>query len=331
MMLADFGDVIRRRAEELFREHRLRIYRRADRLFAGLMLLQWVAAILAAFWISPLTWAGRFSHTHIHVWAALFLGGAITLFPACLALFRPGRASTRYVVASGQVLMSGLLIHLSGGRIETHFHVFGSLAFLAFYRDWTVFIPATVLVAADHFLRGVYWPQSVYGVLTAGSWRWLEHAGWVLFEDAFLINACLQSLREMRDIAWQRAELEVANEKTEQTVVIRTGEFKASEERFRSLSAASPIGIFETDSDGHSVYVNARWAEIAGIAPEEALGDGWKNTIHPDDRDRVVAEWAAAVRELREVSLEMRMRTAQGEVRWVSARSKPLIGDAGRV
>src|SRR5262249_47138837 len=153
---------------------------------------------------------------------------------------RPGRASTRHIVATGQVLMSALLIHLSGGRIETHFHVFGSLAFLAFYRDWTVFVPATAVVAADHFLRGLYWPESVYGVLTAGSWRWLEHAAWVLFEDTFLINSCFQSLREMRDIARQRAELELANERTERTVILRTAELQASEERFRSLSAASP-------------------------------------------------------------------------------------------
>src|SRR5207253_10814897 len=106
-----------------------------------------------------------------------------------LAAIRPGHVITRYTVAVGQMLIGALLIHLSGGRIETHFHVFGSLAFLAFYRDWRVFIPATVVVAADHFLRGVYWPESVYGVLTAGSWRWVEHAAWVCFEDTFLIIA----------------------------------------------------------------------------------------------------------------------------------------------
>ena len=54
--------------------------------------------------------------------------------------------------------MSALLIHLTGGRIETHFHVFGSLAILAFYRDWRVLIPATVVVALDHMLRGLFWP-----------------------------------------------------------------------------------------------------------------------------------------------------------------------------
>ena len=164
------------RSAEIFRAHRQRIYERTDRLFAGLMLFQWLAAIAAAYWVSPLTWAGAASRTHLHVWAAIFLGGACTLFPVGLAVGWPGRAFTRYAVASGQMLMSALLIHLSGGRIETHFHVFGSLAFLAFYRDWTVFVPATLLVAADHFLRGVYWPQSVYGVLTASPWRAVEHA-----------------------------------------------------------------------------------------------------------------------------------------------------------
>src|SRR4029077_6100046 len=298
---------IRQRSEVLFRRHRDSIYRRTDRLFAGLMLLQWVAAILAAYCLSPWTWAGRASQTHLHVWAAWLLGGTITLVPTCLALFRPGRASTRHTVAAGQVMMSALLIHLTGGRIETHFHVFGSLAFLAFYRDWTVFIPATVLVAADPFFRGLYWPQSVYGVLTAGSWRWLEHAAWVLFEDAFLINSCLQSLHEMRDIAWQRAELEVANERTERTVVVRTAELRTSEERFRSLSAASPIGIFETDDAGHATYLNARWGEIAGIAPDDSLAMGWQRAIHPEDRPAVFDAWSTTVREGRESSQEFRM------------------------
>src|SRR6266852_1844795 len=330
-MPSDFDDLIRHRAEALFLEHRQSIYRRTDRLFAGLMVLQWLAAILAAYWVSPLTWSGRYSQTHLHVWAALFLGGVITVFPVCLALMRPGRASTRHVVGVGQMLMSALLIHLSGGRIETHFHVFGSLAFLAFYRDWRVFIPATVVVAADHFLRGVYWPESVYGVLTAGSWRWVEHAAWVCFEDTFLIIACLQSLREMRNIAWQRAELEVANEKTERVVVTRTAELKASEGRFRSLSAASPIGIFETDPQGRGVYVNARWGEIAGMSPQDALGEGWKKAIHPDDLDAVIQDWSVTVGEERESASEFRIVTPSGDTRWISARSKQLVSEGGTV
>src|SRR5438093_760780 len=330
-MPSDLDELTARRSAEIFRAHRQRIYELTDRLFAGLMLFQWVAAIAAAYWVSPLTWAGAASRTHLHVWAAVFLGGACTLFPVGLAVGWPGRAFTRYAVASGQMLMSALLIHLSGGRIETHFHLFGSLAFLAFYRDWTVFVPATLLVAADHFLRGVYWPQSVYGLLTPSPWRWLEHAAWVAFEETFLINACLQSVRERWDIARQRAELEVARQKTEQTALERAAQLKASEERFRLLSAASPVGMFRTDAEGRGVYTNARWSEIAGVSAEEALGDGWQRAVHPDDRAAATAGWMAAVREQREDEREFRMLTPRGEVRWVHVCTKPIVSEDGRV
>src|SRR5438128_11411899 len=125
---------------------------------------------------------GAGSQVHPHVWSAVFLGGAITSLPLFLAIAFPGSTLTRYVIAVAQMLMSALLIHLTGGRIETHFHVFGSLAFLAYYRDWRVLIPATIVVAADHAVRGLYFPQSVFGILTASPLRWVEHAGWVVFE-----------------------------------------------------------------------------------------------------------------------------------------------------
>jgi hypothetical protein len=148
------------RAEKLFQEHQLSICRRTDRLFACLMPLQWLAALATSFWISPLTWTGTSSRVHPHLYAALVLGGLITILPVGLAFLCAGAAVTRYVIAIGQMLMSALLIHLMGGRIETHFHVFGSLAFVAFYRDWRLFIPATVVVAADHLLRGIFWRTS---------------------------------------------------------------------------------------------------------------------------------------------------------------------------
>jgi two-component system sensor histidine kinase/response regulator len=206
---------IRQRAESLLDEHRLAVYKRTDRMFAGLMTVQWLAGIVTALIVSPKTWAGQVSNIHFHVWAAIFLGGIITLFPVMLAILRPGEAMTRYVIAASQMLMSGLLIHLSGGRIETHFHVFGSLAFLAFYRDWRVLVPATIVVAVDHFVRGVYWPQSVFGVLAASHWRWVEHAAWVIFENIFLVQSCVRSVRDMRDNTLKQAELEALRDQAE--------------------------------------------------------------------------------------------------------------------
>src|SRR5436309_9269865 len=187
---------VQARATTLFRSYQESVYRRTDRLFATLMVLQWLAGIVIAVGISPQTWASASSQTHWHVWAALFLGGTITGFPVLLAWKQPGRVLTRHIIAVGQALTSALLIHLSGGRIETHFHVFGSLAFLAFYRDWRVLVSASAVVAGDHLLRGIYWPQSVYGVLAVEPWRWLEHAGWVVFEDCFLLLSIVQGRRE---------------------------------------------------------------------------------------------------------------------------------------
>ena len=202
------ASAIARRADQLFASYQHDIHRHTDRLFAGLMAFQWVLGIVFAVWVSPLTWEGAVSSTHLHVWAAVVLGGIISLFPALLAWLRPGFASTRHVIGVAQMLMGALLIHLTGGRIETHFHVFGSLAFLAFYRDWKVLIPATVVVALDHMLRGIFWPQSVYGVVVASQWRWLEHAAWVVFEDLFLVVACARSISEMRQTAERTATLE---------------------------------------------------------------------------------------------------------------------------
>src|SRR5580704_6598205 len=175
-----YDEKVAQRASALCEEHRHRIFAQTDHLFVGLMVFQWLAAIGAALWLSPTTWAGQYSHIHLHVWTAVFVEGAITLYPIMLAWQAPGKASTRYMIAASQMLMSALLIDVTGGRIETHFHIFGSLAFLAFYRDWRVFIPATLVTALDHFARGVYWPQSAFGVLSVSHWLWVEHAGWVV-------------------------------------------------------------------------------------------------------------------------------------------------------
>jgi len=200
------------RAREIFQGTEKQLYRHTDRMFAALMAAQWIAGVIAAVCISPRAWVGQESSIHIHVWAALLLGGVISGLPIVLALTYSGKALTRHVIAVGQMLTSALLIHLTGGRIETHFHVFGSLAFLAFYRDWRVLLTATIVVAADHLARGMFWPQSIFGVLTPSSWRWVEHAAWVLFEDVFLYLSIRQNLAEMHSGAERQAELEAVKD-----------------------------------------------------------------------------------------------------------------------
>jgi two-component system sensor histidine kinase HydH len=199
------------RAAALLDEHQRAVYARTSRMFAVLMIVQWVAAIIVALVYSPYAWEGKQHAIHAHVWVALFLGGAISSLPVFLAVTRPSAAVTRYVIAVGQMMWSAVLIHLTGGRIETHFHVFGSLAFLALYRDWKVLIPATIVVTTDHLARQMFWPESVFGLLSPEWWRFLEHAFWVVFEDIVLILSCLVAAEEMRAIARKGAELEAVS------------------------------------------------------------------------------------------------------------------------
>ena len=72
------------RSRELFAQYRNDIHVRTDRLFAGLMVFQWLLGIVFALWVSPRAWYGPVSVTHLHVWAALLVGGVISLFPALL-------------------------------------------------------------------------------------------------------------------------------------------------------------------------------------------------------------------------------------------------------
>jgi signal transduction histidine kinase/DNA-binding response OmpR family regulator len=144
--------------------------------------------------------------------------------PLYLIRTAPASPLTRHVVAVAQMLMGALLIHLSGGRIETHFHVFGSLAFLAFYRDVWVLGTATVVVSLDHLVRGLFIPESVYGVITASNWRFVEHAFWVVFENIFLAFSCVQGRAQLAAVASQQAQLEEMNERIEEAVRVRTHE-----------------------------------------------------------------------------------------------------------
>jgi diguanylate cyclase (GGDEF)-like protein len=196
-------------AERLFQNEHRTICKRTERLITVIMGMQWPGAIIAAALIAPKTWDGAVSSTHPHLVAAIYLGGLLTIFPMFLALFRPGEVYTRHAIAACQMLMSGLLIHVSGGRIETHFHVFGSLALLAFYLDWQVLITATIAILVNHVTMAHYSPMSIFGTTYHSDWRLLEHVLWVVFFDCFLITSCVESLKWLRAVAKREADQEV--------------------------------------------------------------------------------------------------------------------------
>lgn len=250
------------RAKELFKQDRLNLFKRVDKMFLVLLYFEWALATIIAIALSPQTWDGPQSFIHFHVIEAFLFGGILISLPTLAVVNHSGQVLTRHILAIAQMLMCGLLIQFTDGRIESHFSIFGALAFLAFYRDWKVLITASLVVAIDHFFRGIFWPESVFGEITVNPWRWVEHTAWVVFEDLFLIPACLQSNREMQSIAFRQAQIEAQN------LIIQ----RDNEAKMFALVNGAVDGIVSMDDSGTIESVNKALARMFGYSERELVG-----------------------------------------------------------
>jgi PAS domain S-box-containing protein len=114
----------------------------------------------------------------------------------------------------------------------------------------------------------------------------------------------------------------------------QTDVLKQSEERFRSLSNCVPVGIFETDTQGHYTYNNPRYQAICGLTSQECLVKGWLECVHPEDRESAIASWDEYIREGRgrEYSQEFRLQTKKDDpIRWIYVRSSPMLCSLGKL
>lgn len=242
----------------LFDLHFFEVRKKIDYMFAVLLVFQWALCITIALMTSPLSWKGTQSSIHPHLLLALFLGGSLTLYPIYFLIKMRGQEYNKYLVCVSQMIYSILLIHLTGGRIETHFHIFGSLAFLAFYRDAKIIVIATLITAFDHFFRGAFMPYSIYGVAEASNWRAFEHAAWVIFENVFLLTAIREGILALQEMAIRENLLSHSLQNIEKIVEARTRELRESQEL-----------VFEQQQ---SLAISARLSSLgemaAGIAHE---------------------------------------------------------------
>ncbi|MBI4781045.1 MAG: PAS domain S-box protein [Oscillatoriophycideae cyanobacterium NC_groundwater_1537_Pr4_S-0.65um_50_18] len=106
---------------------------------------------------------------------------------------------------------------------------------------------------------------------------------------------------------------------------------RESERRYATLAQTLPVGIFRADLDGKATYLNDRWAEIAGLSAEEGLGDGWRQSIHPDDRQQMIETWLAAVQTRSPYQADYRYQRPDGVVTWVVCQALPETLDNGQM
>jgi PAS domain S-box-containing protein len=287
------------RARELFEEDRLNLFKRVDRMFLVLLYFEWALATIIAVVLSPQTWEGPQSFIHFHVVEAFVFGGILISLPTLAVFYYSGQALTRHILAIAQMLMCGLVIQFTNGRIESHFSIFGALAFLAFYRDWKVVITASLIVAVDHFFRGIFWPQSVFGEITVTPWRWVEHTAWVVFEDLFLLPACLQSTQEMKSIAHRQAQIEAQN------LIIQ----RDNEAKMFALVNGAVDGIVSIDEHGIIESVNKALAQMFGYSERELVGKDISILL---DQTVTFEQMVESSRKTTKVPLEVLMKPRAG-------------------
>jgi PAS domain S-box-containing protein len=106
---------------------------------------------------------------------------------------------------------------------------------------------------------------------------------------------------------------------------------RLSEERYRVLAEISPVGIFRTEANGRTVYVNSRAAQICGLSVQQCLSVDWASIIHPEDRARAGAAWRACVADPDAAPFleEFRIVRPDGSISWVLSQASVERGPAG--
>ncbi len=126
--------------------------------------------------------------------------------------------------------------------------------------------------------------------------------------------------RTSQDRARISRELFKRGEALEEEVKDRTAAAVASEIHFRALSESSPVGVYQTDINGNCSYVNERWCEYSGLTREQAVGLGWLNAMHPDDRAQMTHPSEPNLQTDPIFNAEHRYCSPTGEERWLVGR-----------
>ncbi|HMF43186.1 MAG TPA: ATP-binding protein [Polyangia bacterium] len=217
LRLADETPATRR----LLAEYRQEVWDRTDRMFLWLLVGQAVVAIAAALLTAPQPWDGPLGFP-VLAWKALGLGIVIGALPLKAVYLRPGSRSTRREIAVGQGLMTSLLIHVAGGRVEMHYAmIFTPLLFLAMYRDVSVLVLASAITVIDHVLGCFLWPHSVYGEAYVSRWAWLLPIWLMTIEDLVLAFFIVRKQTDMLTAARRQATIDASRTALEREVAER--------------------------------------------------------------------------------------------------------------
>ncbi|MEG4204802.1 EAL domain-containing protein [Microcoleus sp. Pol7_A1] len=166
-------------------------------------------------------------------------------------------------------------------------------------------------------------------------------SGEEIFWDGPLVSEYRAIARNGR-VVWFRDRATAVRDEASKSVILQGAMFDItetkvaasalleSEYRYYTLAKILPVGIFRADAGGDCLYVNQRFLEMAGLTAPQAIGEGWTQSLHPEDRDRVLSVWYGAVKEKLPCKLEYRFCNGDFTT-WVFWQAVPEIAKSGEV
>ena len=199
-----------------------------------------------------------------------------------------------------------------------------------------IYLTITLILAFDSlaFATGVFYGQPSYmtiltsgiiGKLVMGAFYALVLTFYLRFAESS--NHKTQPFKDIFDILSYRQKFEVEHQRGQQTESL----LRESEGRYQTLARISPVGIFRTDANGSTTYVNPKWCEISGLSSREALGDGWLNAVHPNDREGVSVGWQESAQLGKGSVSDYRFLRPDGTVAWVMGQAVPEFNDEKQI
>jgi diguanylate cyclase (GGDEF)-like protein/PAS domain S-box-containing protein len=210
----------------------------------------------------------------------------------------------------GLMMSSAVLVHLSGGMTEMHFHFFVMLGVISLYQDWQPFLVSIAFVAMHHGVVGVLRPEAVFD--NPAEWR--APLFWAAVHAFFVLCASAVSIA-----SWGIVEAGHRRSRVR---------LEASERRFRGLIEHSSDVITVLGVDGTISYDSPSSCAIFGYQPGERVGQNGLSFVHEDDLNRAqdvleqISDGNAAA-----VKVEIRVRHRDGSFRWVEATMTNLLDE----
>lgn len=199
------------------------------------------------------------------------------------------------------------------------------------------------LSAVERLVHPPYRISLVDRNITSQGIRWIAWEACAILDDRGRVLEYQSVGRDVTEFRRLEQELFRAKEDLERRVRERTAQLEEllaeraritedieqHNRRFRAIETAIPGGIFETDTEGRSTYVNAGLVSLTGYSFEQLRGYGWRIFLMPSEVDRIFLDWQRAVQERQPYFNEVQIRRSDGTTMWILAQAAPKFGPEG--